>query len=460
MAARVTLGVLRVLALALPGALVSSPLFLVHGFFQFVVGVAVVAVAAHTGAAADRATLVHWGRFLSALVVGIAAGLCGGWAMTPVLAWLATSMKPLVPHILTSLRVGGDPQGALALMPAFQIGLLCALWMAGAPRPAFRALWMALASVVVSQLAVLIAAGSWVGYAGALPHALVLRAVIVSMPIALALLLFVPRGGERIDSPKYHRFWQDVGDTFPDLAGAASTRFYADNERRLIGAHLRPGDRVLKTDLWDEAKNTRILQWTAGQGADVYGIDLSSPIVRQARREFAGTPAGLSQADVRRLPFGDGAFDVVYSMGTVEHFDETQSAVGELSRVLRTGGRLILGVPNRHDPFLRPLLVAALYPLGLYGYGFEKSYSRARLKQMLETAGLVVSEETGILFIPGWLRMLDLLGHTRFRPLTWLTRPAVALFAWIDRRVPWVRRHGYLLASIGVKPAPRDNCFS
>ena len=63
---------------------------------------------------------------------------------------------------------------------------------------------------------------------------------------------------------------------------------------------------------------------------------------------------------MRRLPFADDSFDAIYSMGTVEHFVETEASVAELARVLRPGGRLILGVPNRHDPFLRPLLVAAL----------------------------------------------------------------------------------------------------
>ena len=72
---------------------------------------------------------------------------------------------------------------------------------------------------------------------------------------------------------------------------------------------------------------------------------------------------------------------------------------------------------------------------------------------MIEGAGLDVRAESGILFIPGWLRMLDLVGHTRFAPLTWITKPAVALFEALDARIPRLRRHGYLLASVGVKPA-------
>src|SRR5262245_66162987 len=113
-------------------------------------------------------------------------------------------------------------------------------------------------------------------------------------------------------------------------------------------------------------------------------------------------------------------------MGTVEHFDETEASVVELARILKPGGRLALGVPNRHDPFLRPLFVSALAAFGLYGYGFEKSYSRRALRRMVEAAGLRVRLETGILFIPGWLRLSDLWCHTRSRRLAPVTAAVVA----------------------------------
>ena len=71
---------------------------------------------------------------------------------------------------------------------------------------------------------------------------------------------------------------------------------------------------------------------------------------------------------------------------------------------------------------------------------------------MIEDAGLIVRQETGILFLPGWLRMLDLWCHTRARPLGLLTGALVRPFVWIDRRVPRARRHGYLLATIAEKP--------
>ena len=252
----------------------------------------------------------------------------------------------------------------------------------------------------------------------------------------------------------YRRFWKGVGETFPDLGGAASTRLYERNEQRLLRDYLPALDGldILKTDLWDEARNTRILVWAASQGANAYGIDISEPTLRQARAAFTGAPLRSAVSDVRALPFADHSFDVIYSMGTVEHFDETQQALEEIARVLKPGGRAIVGVPNRLDPFLRPLFVGGLQAVGLYGYGYEKSYTRRRLRSMLEQTGLTIVAETGILFIPGWLRMLDLASHAWAPALTPLTAAGVAPFAWLDEHVPAVRRHGYLLATVVEKP--------
>jgi SAM-dependent methyltransferase len=245
-----------------------------------------------------------------------------------------------------------------------------------------------------------------------------------------------------------------VGEHFPDLGGAVSTRYYAENERRLFVEHFPPlkGLRILKTDLWDEAKNTRILAWASRQGARAYGVDISAPTVNQARAAFDRAPLHGAVADVRELPFCTASFDAIYSMGTIEHVRDVERALEEMARVLRPGGRAIVGVPNRHDPFLRPLVAAALQALGLYAYGYEKSFSRRALRQMLERSGFTVVAETAILFIPGWLRMLDLACYSWCRPLAAVTGALVWPFAFLDRHLPAVRRHGYLLATVAIKP--------
>ncbi len=174
-----------------------------------------------------------------------------------------------------------------------------------------------------------------------------------------------------------------MGDQFPDLGQARSTADYRLDEQRLFRDHLAPleGTRIFKTDLWDEVKNTRILRWAADQGSRCYGSTSRYRSCARPTRVSRDRDLRAPIADIRQLPFRDGSFDAIYSMGTVEHFDETEQAIGEIFRVLRPGGRAVIGVPNRWDPFLRPLMVAIMYRVGLYGYGFEKSYSRRGLRE-------------------------------------------------------------------------------
>ena len=260
-----------------------------------------------------------------------------------------------------------------------------------------------------------------------------------------------PQGTER---SAYRAFWGGVGADFPSLKGAASTSYYRECEKTLC-RDLFPdlaGKLLLKTDLWDEAKNTEILQWAAAQGARVAGIDIALETARGAKALLGREGIRVAAADVRELPFPADTFDLVYSMGTIEHFVEYRAAVDEIFRVLKPGGTAVVGVPNKLDPFLRPALVHLLNRLGLYAYGMEKSFTPAALRRLLSAAGFRVGLLSGILFMPGWLRMLDLAAHVRRSRLAPATAAAIAPFAWLYRNVPAVRRHGYLIACAGVKP--------
>ncbi len=253
---------------------------------------------------------------------------------------------------------------------------------------------------------------------------------------------------------RYVSFWDEVAAHFPSLKGAPSTQYYFACEQLLCEQFFPPlaGRRLFKTDLWDEAKNTEILRWATEQGARPAGLDIAMDIVQQARRVFGAGEPDFVVADIRSIPFRADAFDLIYSMGTIEHFPEYTVSVHELFRVLKPGGTAIVGVPNKLDPFLRPLLVYLLQRWGLYAYGMEKAFTARGLRAVLESAGFRVRATSGILFMPGWLRMLDLWCYTRCPRLTRLTGWLVRPFAWLYRRYPAVRRHGYLLACVIEKP--------
>lgn len=241
----------------------------------------------------------------------------------------------------------------------------------------------------------------------------------------------------------------------PDILPAASTQYYRRREIALIQQHFGAfqGKKVLKLDLWNEAVNTRILNWMDYQGADAYGMDISYITVSRAQANSSRTNGRIRtlQSDIRFIPFADNSFDFVYTMGTIEHVEEYEIVVQEIHRVLKTGGRTIIGVPHKWDIFLRPLLVKVLDLFGKYLYAPEISMAASELKRVVERSDLRVCCRTGLLLMPGFIRMADLYFYTRGIPLHKLTPLLLWPFEQFESRWEWARKLGYLLVVIAEK---------
>lgn len=83
----------------------------------------------------------------------------------------------------------------------------------------------------------------------------------------------------------------------------------------------------------------------AGQGRTVVGVDFAAHAVSRAKLEMPSLL--LATGDVQHLPFPDGAFDRIISLGVIEHFVEGPDAVlAEHLRVLAPSGALVLTVPR------------------------------------------------------------------------------------------------------------------
>ncbi len=78
-----------------------------------------------------------------------------------------------------------------------------------------------------------------------------------------------------------------------------------------------------------------------------------------------GRAAQVVNAAGEHLPFPAGVFDLVLSHEVLEHVLDDQAAAGEMARVLRPGGRLVLFVPNRGYPFE----THGIYWRGAYHFG-------------------------------------------------------------------------------------------
>ena len=96
-------------------------------------------------------------------------------------------------------------------------------------------------------------------------------------------------------------------------------------------------------------------------GCAIYGVDLSPKMIVLARRR--GFPrASFLVGNVESLSFASKAFDGTLCVGVLEYLDQWDAAVGEMARVTKPGGRVVVTIPNgaswlnRLDSALRHVL--------------------------------------------------------------------------------------------------------
>ncbi len=175
----------------------------------------------------------------------------------------------------------------------------------------------------------------------------------------------------------------------------------------------RPGV-LLKTDLFEEANGAdQLLFELSGRCELALGLDIdSSTVIRAQSRCPGGCRVLFSAADARSLPFRDGSVDVIVSNSTLDHFDGRKDfirAIGELARILRPGGCLIVTVDNVLNPLYWPLR-------WLSGAGpFRLGYSPrpGSLTRMLREAGLSPTASEQLIHNPRALSTLLFLALRR-----------------------------------------------
>ena len=77
------------------------------------------------------------------------------------------------------------------------------------------------------------------------------------------------------------------------------------------------------------------------------GIDIDATLLDEAKDRLRdrGVGAHLIRADVRKMPFPDGAFDLVIDFGVCYHVERPGDALREVSRVLDTSGTFVYETP-------------------------------------------------------------------------------------------------------------------
>ena len=157
---------------------------------------------------------------------------------------------------------------------------------------------------------------------------------------------------------RVRRFWQEhpCGTKFADAA-PGSRRFYelVEEHRYTKEWHIPAAARFAET------KGLRVLEIGCGLGTDgarfaqaganYTGIDLTDAAIDLAQKRFQlfNLPGKFQTGDAEKLSFADNIFDVVYSHGVLHHTPDIQSAIREVHRVLRPGGRAKVMLYHRNS---------------------------------------------------------------------------------------------------------------
>lgn len=151
------------------------------------------------------------------------------------------------------------------------------------------------------------------------------------------------------------------------------------NQYAIKAVQPKAGDKILEIGMGNGYFVHELLELCAD--IDYTGIDYSREMVDAAKKMHSNTPGNLSfqYADVRRMLFEDDAFDKIFTVNTLYFWDDRQKMIGEIKRVLRTGGELTIAIRPEHE--------MKHYPMTRWGF---RMYSETTLRSFLEDSGFKV----------------------------------------------------------------------
>ncbi|RTL81753.1 MAG: class I SAM-dependent methyltransferase [Hyphomicrobiales bacterium] len=169
-------------------------------------------------------------------------------------------------------------------------------------------------------------------------------------------------------------------------------------EEQLLLEMLGPvtGKTLLDVGCGDGALIVQLAQ----QDAVVTGLDSDPTMLAAARRraETANVQLRLVEGKAQALPFPDASFDRVLAVTALCFIPDVERAIGEMTRVLKPGGLLIIGELNSHS-----LWAAYRRMRGWFGHPLwrpARFRSPAELRRLVSQAGLDVLEMRGAAYYP------------------------------------------------------------
>ncbi|GAC1302054.1 MAG: hypothetical protein NVSMB19_10930 [Vulcanimicrobiaceae bacterium] len=165
--------------------------------------------------------------------------------------------------------------------------------------------------------------------------------------------------------------------------------------------HLAPASPLIPVvaELFgDRITSAKILEVGAGSGRDIVALaKIGATTYANDRSEIArgliaeraaaeGVTIELNEDDLRSLRYADGTFDLIYSQGVLEHFTSIEPAFREQIRVAKSGGYIIVDVPQTFNPYT--VYKQLMMLLKRWPAGWECQYSPADMRRFGKQHGL------------------------------------------------------------------------
>ena len=192
------------------------------------------------------------------------------------------------------------------------------------------------------------------------------------------------------------QLYDRIADSYDDWYGTAEGRVADRIERDAVYAYLEPRARMKLLDVGCGTGQYSLD--LAGMGLEITGVDISPAMLEKARAKAAaaGLKARFMEADALHLPFDDESFDRVLAVTALEFVPDFPAVLREAFRVLKTGGRLVLGLIGRDSAWWRRYAEKARQDPG-------STFNYARFYTLDELLALMPGQEVrgkAVLFVP------------------------------------------------------------
>ena len=181
------------------------------------------------------------------------------------------------------------------------------------------------------------------------------------------------------------REFYETSETYKGLL-AAHDEVYLQHYVELVIRYAPSGSKILDLGCGNGI-SARLLNQA---GFDVVGTDIS-PLFLEEARSWENPTLRYQVCDVLELPFDNDAFDVICSNELIEHLPDVETALQEMIRVVRKGGKVVLSGPNLCSP-LTPLLDWVRLMSGKSGRPVWGETKRQALQQFTRNCGLYIKK--------------------------------------------------------------------